>query len=170
MSLYEIAKYLHIVLAIIWLGGGFSVVFLGTVAASRGDNANLTQIGRNTEILAKRIFVPSTGAILILGIYMVWAEWAFVEAWVVIGIIGILLTGAMGGLVLTPLAQRLGELEVGPESAAVAEKLLRNARADLVMLAVIVWAMVSKPAWVDWVEILAMLAVVVVAAVLFLRR
>lgn len=170
MTLYEIAKFLHLILAIAWLGGGFSMVLLGTIAARRGAQADLTRIGRNTETLAKRVFMPSTGAILVLGVYMVWDDWSFAEAWVVIGLIGIVLTGAIGGMVLTPLAKRLGEMDVGPDSAAVAEKLLRNARADLVMLAVIVWAMVSKPAWTDGVEIAAMVAVIVLGGVLFLRR
>lgn len=170
MSLYEVAKYLHVILAIAWLGGGFSMVLLGSLASKGGEAAKLTQIGRWTETLANKVFVPSSVAILILGVYMVWAQWSFLEAWVVIGLIGILLTGAMGGLVLTPLAKRLGELEVGAESAEVAEKLLRNARADLVMLAVIVWDMVSRPAWSDWFELLVMLAVVVLGWVLFLRR
>ena len=90
MTLYDLAKYLHIILSIAWLGGGFSVVLLGTIAAGRGEQANLTQIGRNTETLAKRVFVPSTAAILILGIYMVWVEWSFAEAWVIIGLVGII--------------------------------------------------------------------------------
>ena len=38
------------------------------------------------------------------------------------------------------------------------------------MLAVIVWDMVSRPAWSDGVEIAAMLAVVVLGWALLLRR
>ena len=108
--LYDIAKFFHVILAIAWLGGGFSVILFGALAARRGDQANLTQTGRNTEVLAKRVFVPSTVAILILGIYMVWTQYAFTEARVISGLVGILLTGAMGGMVLTPLAKQLGRL------------------------------------------------------------
>lgn len=170
MSLYEVAKFLHVILAIAWLGGGFSMVLLGIQASKRGEAARLTEIGRLLDTLANRVFVPSSVAILVLGIYMVWAQWSFVEAWVVIGIIGIVLTGGTGGMVLTPLSKRLGELEVGAEAAEVAEKLLRIARADLIMLAVIVWDMVSRPAWSDVVEIAVMVAVVVLGWVLSLRR
>lgn len=170
MTLYEFAKYLHILLSIAWLGGAFGMILLATLAAKRGDQTDLVAIARNTETLAKRVFVPSTVLILLLGLYMVWAEGSFLDAWVIIGLAGILMTGAIGGLFLTPLAAQVASMEPGADSAGVAEKLPRSARADLVMLAAIVWAIVSKPAWVDGLEIAAMITVIVIGGVLFLRK
>jgi uncharacterized membrane protein len=170
MTLYDVAKFFHVILAIVWLGGAFGMILLGSIAAKRGEQDNLLGIARNTERLAKLVFVPSTVLILLLGLFMVWRDWSFADAWVLIGLAGVLMTGGFGGLVLTPAAAKLGTMEPGPAAAALAEQFLRNARADFVMLSVIVWDMVSKPAWSDKGEIGAMLAVIVLGGALFLRK
>ena len=170
MDTYSILKFLHIAVAIAWLGGAFSVILLGSLAAKSNDSERLIWAVRMTETLAKKIFMPSSLIILVLGAIMVWMDWSFAEAWVVFGILGVIMTGGIGGAILTPMVVKINESDPGPERDALAEKLLRTARADLIMLFVIVWAMVSRPQWSDVYELIGMVAVIVVGGALFLRK
>lgn len=170
MDLYTLIKFLHIGVAVAWLGGAFSVILLGTIAARQNNGAMLMSIVSHTEILAKRIFMPSSLVILALGIYLVWSDWRFTEAWIVFGIAGVVMTGAIGGAVLTPMVVKINAMSAGPDRDALAQKLLRSARADLVMLFAIVWVMVSKPAWSDALELMLVVAVIVAGGLLFLRK
>ena len=170
MDLYTVAKYLHIALAVAWLGGNFSLFVLATVAARRDDGDAISTIVIYSEVLAKFVFVPSVVLILALGVYMVWAQWGFSEAWIIVGIAGVVMTFAIGAGILSPMINKLAGMAPGPDKQALQVRLLRSVRADLIMMFVILWAMVSKPAWSDGTELLIILAIVVLGAALFLRR
>jgi hypothetical protein len=58
----------------------------------------------------------------------------------------------------------------GEEAITLSQELLRKARADMVLLFVIVWGMVAKPQWTGGWQILAMAAVVALGGIAFLRR
>ena len=170
MDLYTVAKFLHIALAVAWLGSAFGLTLLAAVAVRRDDGDAITSVAKNAEVLAKLVFIPSSLLILALGVYMVWVQWGFTEAWIVVGIAGVVMTFSIGAGILSPMINKLAEIEPGPEKQALTVRLLRSARADLIMLFVILWDMVSKPAWSDATELLIMLAIVALGAALFLRR
>lgn len=170
MDLYLLAKYLHIVVAILWLGGAAGMIISGGRAIRAGNNADVMVIVRHTKFLADTIFLPGAVAMLVLGLYMTWTNWSFGDAWVLIGILGVVATGAIGGGILTPLVKKIDAIGPGAEAEAMGRDLLRMARADVVLLLVIVWDMVSKPSWSDWLEILVMAAVAALAGLLFLRK
>ena len=170
MDIYLIGKYLHIVLAIAWLGGAFGMVLLGTLAARANDSARLGHVIGMIETLAPRVFIPSTVLILVIGLYLTWANWAFSEAWIVFGLVGIFITGFIGARILTPMTEEANAMDPGPEKDALMRKMLRSARGDMIMLAVIVWAMVSKPQWSDVTEVAAMAVIIVASLVIFVRR
>jgi hypothetical protein len=86
---------------------------------------------------------------------MVWTGGlAWGEAWVVLGLLGILVTGGLGARVLTPLAEQVKALYATPgkqpEAFIAARRLLAVAKFDMVMLFSIVLLLVAKPGWNDW--------------------
>lgn len=170
MDLYFLAKFLHIVVAILWLGAAAGMVISGGRAIRAGNSADVMVIVRHTKFLAETIFLPGSVAMLALGLYMTWTTWSFGDAWVVIGILGVVATGAIGGGILTPLLKKIEAVGPGEQAEAMGRDLLRKARADIVLLFVIVWDMVAKPSWSDWLEILVMAAVVALGGLLFLRK
>lgn len=170
MDLYTLLVFLHVAVAVAWVGGAFGVVLLGTVAIRQRHSDNLMAVARMTESLAKMIFMPSSLIMLILGAIMVWQRWSFQDAWIVFGIAGVVMTGYIGGAILTPLTKKLAASTDPTERDALAEKLFTSARADVTMLFVIIWAMVSKPEWSDWLELAIMAAIIIGGAVLFIRR
>ena len=58
--IYEVVKFLHIFIAIIWIGGAFGAIFVGTLAHRRSDTAAVLSTVRNISILAKYIFMPAS--------------------------------------------------------------------------------------------------------------
>lgn len=170
MDLYSVAKFLHVAIAILWIGGATGMIISGSRAMRANNNADVMVIVRHTKFLADAIFLPGAGAMLLLGLYMTWSSWSFSDAWVVIGILGVVATGAIGGAILTPLVKKIDAAGPGEEAEAMGRDLLKKARADMVLLFVIVWDMISKPAWSDGLEILAMAAVIVAGGLLFLRK
>lgn len=174
MDAYTILKFLHVVVAIAWLGGGFAMVFLAVLAERARDDARFMAVVGQTAHIAPRVFAPGSGLVLLLGVLMVWtAGYAWGEAWIVLGLLGILVTGGLGALVLTPLAERSKSLAAEPgrerEALEVARRLMTLAKFDLVMLFTIVFLMVAKPGWSDWPALLLALAAVALGAVTFLR-
>lgn len=170
MDLDAVAKFLHVAVAILWLGGAAGMVLAGGRAMRMGRSDDILAIVRQVSFLAGAVFMPGSAVVLVLGLYLTWAQWTFWDAWVVIGILGVVATGAIGGAILSPLARRIEAAGQGAEALALSQELLRKARADMVLLFVIVWDMVAKPQWADWGQILGMAAVVVLGGIVFLRR
>jgi uncharacterized membrane protein len=168
--MYEVVKFLHVFIAIIWIGGAFGAIFVGTLAHRRSDTAAVLSTVRNISIMAKFIFMPASVVLLVLGAILVWEAWSFFDAWVVIGIIGVVLTGLIGALILTPMVEQVTAASDDAVAAPIAARLLQAARADQVLLAVVVWDMVSKPNWSDFVEIAVMAIIVAVAAAPIFRK
>jgi uncharacterized membrane protein len=173
MDAYTILKFLHIVAAIAWLGGAFVLVILAIMAERARDEARMMAVVSQVVAIAPRVFVPGTVLVLVFGLLMVWIGNLAWDAWIVLGLVGILVTGGLGALVLTPLAGRSKALTATPgkeqEALAVARRLLALAKFDLVMLFSIVFLMVVKPGWSDWPALLVAAAAVMLGAASFLR-
>lgn len=174
MDIYTLLKFLHIAVATAWLGGGFVLVLLAIMAERAQDEGRLMAAVNQVVAIAPRVFVPGSALVLVFGVLMVWlGGLAWGDAWIVLGFLGILATGGLGALVLTPLAERSKALAATPgqerEALAVARRLLTLAKFDLVMLFSIVLLMVAKPGWSDWPLLLVVAAVVALAGLAFLR-
>lgn len=163
---YDIIKFLHVALAILWLGGGFAMWLLGTLALRRGDEAEVRDVAGLSARLANTLFMPSGVVVLILGTYLVRGPWSFLDAWVLAGIAGVVASGVIGAAVLAPRVRALAQ--EGGQVAARA--LFAWVRVDLVLLFAVVWAMVSKPLWSDWPELALMALAVALAAVAAMRQ
>jgi uncharacterized membrane protein len=151
MELYTLLKYLHIVAAIVWLGGGALFNVLGTLVVRKGDQRELQAFGERVEWFGTRYFTPFSVLVLLFGMGMI-AEsdvWSFRDAWVIIGLLGIVSTIVTGAGFIGPAAGRLAQ-SIG-SGASVAElqpqvnRLLLIARVDLLVLFLVVADMVFKP-------------------------
>lgn len=168
MDWYSIAKFFHVVVAVLWLGGGFGLM-LAAICADRARNRDdfLAAI-RLMTILAPRIFVPGSLVVLALGLAMMWlGGWRW-DAWVVIGLAGFFAASAIGAAKLGPAAAATGRLAAAghfAEAVATGRAMLRFARIEYVIQAVIVFVMVVRPAWTDHAT-LSFLAMVAGTAIL----
>lgn len=151
MSYYELLKFVHIVMAIIWVGGAITIQVLAFRILKTNDPIRMANLTGDAGTLGERLFAPASGILVIMGVLMVLdAGWEFSDTWIVIGIIGFLATLITGLFYLTPTAKKLGGLieqrgPEDPEAQSLMKKLIVISRIDLVVLLIVVFNMVAKP-------------------------
>lgn len=172
MDWYIVAKFLHIVSAIMWLGGGFSLTMLAMRADRANDDADLIKVIQQVVYLSPRVIVPASAATLVFGVIMVWLGQSFSDLWIVLGLAGFALTFGFGVGVIKPATEKMAEAiardGLTEEVLVRARKLIQHVKCDMVLLYTIVADMVLKPTMDDVAVLTAMAAVLAVAAFLFL--
>ena len=148
---YTGLKFVHVLAAIIWVGGAITVNISGTRVKRTGDGARMAEFTSNTAWLGMRIYLPASLVVLVFGVLSALkAHYSFADEWLIIGIVGIVATALTGSLYLGPETERIGQLvsERGPEDPEFHRRLSRLvaiSRIDLVVLFIVVAAMVFKP-------------------------
>jgi uncharacterized membrane protein len=148
---YQVFKSIHVLAAIIWLGGGAMITVLAWQAQRAKDNAQLLQIGKQAEWLSMRVFVPASLLVLAMGIVLMHkGDWSYGHFWALFGLIAWGVSFVVGAAFLGPEAGRLAKLieAKGPEDPEVIARLNRIisvARADVVLVLLVAADMVAKP-------------------------
>jgi uncharacterized membrane protein len=152
MTGYEFFKFMHVVAAIAWVGGGIGLTIYGYRLRAAGDYASLAAMQRRGEDLGKFLFMPAALLTLGFGIVMVASQsWlSFTDLWILIGFGGVVLSGVAEMGIAAPAGKRfLAAVEAnGPRSADAeryAGRSLRGSLLDVTVLLIAVWAMVAKP-------------------------
>lgn len=153
MDIYLIFKLVHVVAAVLWVGGATSLSLVFFIVNARADDkATLATLG-NMAHLGPHLFLPAGLVTLLSGGLLVWMSWTW-EAWVVLGLAIVAVTFVLGAAVLGPTSERAVKTwtETGDEAGAMAlaRKAMRFVRFDLAAQFAIVSLMVLKPAgWTD---------------------
>jgi uncharacterized membrane protein len=147
---YEVALYVHIICAVIWVGGAFYSQLLAVRVIRSDDPADLPKLGRNLEFLGQRVFLPAAILLFIAGTIMVLNRWSFGQTWVAVAVALWILSAVSGAAYLGPRSKRVAELfeSEGPSSTAaraLMNRLFLVSRLELVSFAIIIAMMVFKP-------------------------
>jgi uncharacterized membrane protein len=154
-SWYLTFKSLHVVFAVIWVGGGALFAVLGARAEFLDDPEEKLAVMRQAAAVSEKLFVPSSLIVLVMGIAMMLTDYGkaafdWEQFWVVFGLLGFFSTFAIGLGLLSPTVKRLkASMEAhgpnAPETQTAISRLLLISRADLAVLLLVVVAMVAKP-------------------------
>ena len=148
---YAVFRVIHVIVALVWVGGGTLLVVLGVLAEKRNDPHELATIARQAAFVGERIFAPAGLVVFVMGVaMMINTDWGWGKFWVIFGLIGYAATFAVGIGVLSPLAKRVAQSveDNGPEhpdSVALVQRLLFIGRFDIALLLIVVADMVTKP-------------------------
>lgn len=172
MDWYNLAKFLHIAMAVIWVGGGFAMMLSASVGRRFGDGTEASVV-RIIATLGNVVFMPASLLTLISGIVMVLLNWSFTELWVLVGLAGVAAAILTGTIVFKPTADRITALlpTEGPRGRTVVElgaRLTRIAKFDYVVLFTVIADMVFKPSSGDVWLLVVMGGAVIIAGFLFL--
>jgi uncharacterized membrane protein len=150
--LYEALLFVHILAAIVWIGGAIQLNLLGTRATRSGDADRMVVIAREAEWVSQRLIAPAGVILFALGITMVAINdaWTIGQLWIILALVGFGLTFLAGALFFGPEAGRVGKAidARGPGDSEVQRRIRRIlvvGRFDILLLLLIVADMVFKP-------------------------
>jgi uncharacterized membrane protein len=150
MTWYTFLLFVHVSMAIVWIGGGFMIQFFALRAVKAGP-ARAGAFATDVEWIANRTLIPASLLAVVSGILLVVeGPWSFGDDWIVIGLVLFGITFIAGIAFLGPESGRLGKLiaEQGlesPEAQWRLGRILLFSRLDLVLLFLIVFDMAVKP-------------------------
>ena len=160
MDWYSIVKFLHVAAAIVWLGGGFTLMLQGLRADRAGDIAGTVQAMRATADLGNRLFLPASMLTLLFGLILCWFWVGFTDLWIILGLCGFAASALIGSLIFKPTADRMAAIIArdGVTEGALVEgrRILHIAKFDYAVMLIIVADMVLKPTAADTAILTAM--------------
>ncbi len=171
MDLYTIFKFLHVMTALAWVGGGLTLLAASIVASRSQGDEGLFKILELMNGLGKTWFVPASMLTVIFGAIATTFGGMWGDAWVIVGLAGFASTFLTGLLLIEPTGRRIaGFLAEGRtvEAASAGRQLMQVIRFDYTVMFVVIMDMVFKPGWSDIVLLAIMALIVAVGGVLFL--
>lgn len=171
MDFYTLFKFLHVLTAIAWVGGGLTLLASSLFTMrDKGDEAVLKGLDTMNS-LGKVWFIPASLLTVVFGAVATTLGGLWGDFWVLLGLAGFANTFLTGLLILEPKGRQVAAmLEAGNTTGAIAEgrKLLSVAKFDYTVMLVIVADMVLKPHWSDVLTIGVFAAAIVAGLVVFL--
>jgi uncharacterized membrane protein len=152
VGVYNTLKFVHVLAAIAWVGGGMFVQFHATRLSRANDPVKLATFAKDIEFWGLRLFTPASLLVLISGVITVIYSPVlnFSDTWIWLGLIGYALTFLTGALYLGPTSGKLGRLidtrsPDDPEIQRGLARIFTISRLDLGVILLVVADMVFKP-------------------------
>lgn len=148
---YSWLKSVHVLAAVMWVGGSVMLTLLGIMTIGLRDPVRLTQFAKQVAFLGGRYFPPLSLMVVGFGFWMVQEnDLGYGTTWLKIGIAGWIASFVIGAGYLGPSASKLARLldQRPPEDSEVQDlitRILLVARIDAVLLLFLVFDMTAKP-------------------------
>ena len=150
ISTYQWYLSIHILAAVLWVGGAFTIQLLAIRADRPGARLQIGSLASEIEWVGTRVFIPSSLALVVFGFLMIHEGDLAYEFWLVFPIVVWLASFVVGAAFLGPESGRVGKAieRDGPDSAEARRRLARIfvvSRIELVLLLLVVLDMALKP-------------------------
>jgi uncharacterized membrane protein len=149
ITLYGVLKFVHVVGAAIWLGSNATTVALRALVMRGHDVKRTLWLVRETHRIQTLLVSPALVALIGTGVWLVVeGGWGFSRLFVVVGLTGVGVSAAFGTLFTSRALNRLealGDVEVAPGLGGLLVRIQVGIFLDFVLVAVVVFAMVTKP-------------------------
>jgi uncharacterized membrane protein len=147
---YQLLLFIHVICAVIWVGGAFYAQLLAFRVTRSPDPAELPRLARHIEYIGTRVFLPAAVLLFVAGTAMTLQAWSFGQTWIAVSVALWVLSAVVGAVYLGPRVKRAAELfeAEGPTSQAgrgLLDRLFLVSRLELVGFAVIIALMTFKP-------------------------
>jgi uncharacterized membrane protein len=149
-ALYDWLMFLHVLAAMVWVGGLVALAALGLNVLRTGDRDAIARFVASFRVVGPFVLMPAAVLVLVLGIWMVIdsAAWSFEQTWIWLALV-LLAAAVLVGAVFLSRAALAAERAVSAGDHAQATQQLRRwswgIRGILLLLVVATWAMVFKP-------------------------
>jgi uncharacterized membrane protein len=149
--MYELLLTIHVLAAVIWVGGGLAMHILGRRTLKRGNSEEIYKFSEEINKVAMRLYAPASLILLIAGILLVnEAGYEFDQLWITLAFIGWLFSFVVGIGYYGPQDKRLQKLVAaeGPNAtgvvANVRQALLVNSIEQTILFLIVI-DMTTKP-------------------------
>jgi uncharacterized membrane protein len=148
---YALFKSVHVLFAVIWVGGGVSIMIHAIRAQRTYDPEEIVTIAKQAAFMGEKVFAPVGLVTFLMGIaMMINTSWGWGHFWIIAGLIGYAATFLVGVGVLSPLAKKIDQSAetngpTHPETLALIERIMLIGRFDVAVLMLVVLDMVTKP-------------------------
>jgi uncharacterized membrane protein len=149
-ALYDWLVFLHVLAAMVWVGGLAALAALGLNVLRTDDRDAIARFVASFRVVGPFVLMPAAVLVLVLGIWMVIdsAAWSFEQTWIWLALV-LLAAAVLVGAVFLSRAALAAERAVNAGDHAHATQQLRRwswgIRLILLLLVVATWAMVFKP-------------------------
>jgi uncharacterized membrane protein len=148
--MYQVLVFVHVVSAVVWVGGAFFAQLLAIQVTRAGSPDELPTLGRRFEQLGTLVFVPAALLILASGLAMTTQRWSLGQPWIVAAILLWVLSAVAGSAYVAPRMRQAGTIfeSEGADSPAarqLVDRVFLVSRLELGSFAVILGLMVFKP-------------------------
>lgn len=150
MTWYELFLWIHMMMAIVWVGGGVTIQVFALRIVRSGDAARITGFAKDVEVIGMRLFTPSSLLLFLSGVGLIEnGNWSWSEPFVSIGLAVFALSAVAGAGFLGPESGRIAKaVEAGgpasPEAQRRIRRILAYSRVELLLLLVVVFMMTVK--------------------------
>lgn len=142
--MYDVVKFLHVAAAIVWVGGGTWTFVLMRRLQAAGAGPAMGPVQEQVKWFGQAVVTPAAILALFSGLYMVMSGGFSPEQWwIVLGLVAIFVTTAIGMGVISPTAGKLGALmaEHGPGHPDL-PKLQQRMKTAIVFNLTLLWVVV----------------------------
>ena len=169
MDVYTIVKFLHVLCALAWVGGGLTLLASGIMASRAKDTGAMLGGLEIMNRLGKTWFVPASLLTVVFGIVTASLGMLWGELWVILGLVGFASTFLTGLLLLEPTGRKIGTMVAAgriDDAMAQGARLLTISKFDYTVMLMVIVDMVLKPGSGD-VAVLAIMGAAVIAGAAF---
>jgi len=148
---YALFKAIHVLFAVIWVGGGVSIMIHAIRAQRTYNPEDIVTIAKQAAFMGEKVFAPVGLVTFLMGIaMMINTNWGWGHFWVIVGLIGYASTFITGVAILSPMAKKIDASAdqngpTHPETLALIDRIMLIARVDVAVLMLVVLDMVTKP-------------------------
>jgi hypothetical protein len=149
---YKTFMTIHVLSAIVWLGGGFMITAQAERAKRAKHEDELVDVAISADYWATHLFIPISLVLLVCGFGMIGTgHLGFRHPFIDIGLVGWAVSFAIGAGFLGPQSGQVKTLAaasngtVTPEIIGRVDRILMVARIDMVILLVVAAIMVIQP-------------------------
>jgi uncharacterized membrane protein len=148
--MYQLFLYVHLVCAVIWVGGAVYAQLLALRVTGSPDASELPHLARHIESIGTRVFLPAALLLFVSGSAMTLQAWSFGQTWIAVSVALWVLSAVVGAVYLGPRVKRAAELfeAEGPTSHVgreLLDRLFMVSRLEIIGFAVIIGLMTFKP-------------------------
>jgi uncharacterized membrane protein len=149
-TLYTVLKSLHVMAAVVWIGGGATLVHLMASLGREREPVALSALLRNGAIIGQRVYAPATLLLVITGFWMIANGDLDFELWIILGLIAWLAGAVHGAAYMGRQSAKLSEeIAAGTVAGDAVGPRLRtimlHGTVELSILLLVVADMVIKP-------------------------